>query len=57
MKKMLLDVVIAVLTYYIVSIFMTTLITGTSDMDVLLETLVPIAVAVAAVFVALKAIK
>jgi hypothetical protein len=57
MKKMLLDVIIAVITYYIVSIFMTTLITSTSAMDTLIKTLVPIAVACVAVFVALKAIK
>jgi hypothetical protein len=57
MKKMLLDVVLGCLTYYIVSVLFTTLIEGTSDVDMLIKSLVPIAIAVAVVFVAFKTVK
>jgi hypothetical protein len=53
----MLDVLIGVITYYIVSIFMTSLITGTSDIDDLIKIIVPLAIAVAVVFVALKGVK
>jgi len=57
MKKMLLDVVTGVVAYYICGVIFTALITGTSTMDTLIKTLVPIAVGIATAFVALKSIK
>jgi hypothetical protein len=57
MKKMLLDVVMGCLAYYITSVIFTTLIEGTSDVDMLIKSLVPIAIAVAVVFVAFRTVK
>jgi uncharacterized membrane protein YeaQ/YmgE (transglycosylase-associated protein family) len=57
MKKLFLDLIVGAVAYYVVSYFFNTLITGTSDVDNMIKALVPLAIGIAIVFVAFRAVK
>jgi hypothetical protein len=54
MRKLMEDVVMGGVTYYIVGTIFNTLITGTSDVDSAVKILVPLGVGIAVLMAALK---